>query len=252
MKCWKPTSAICLTVWLRSWLLHSAVLIVLLGTSTALAGCLFDEKPGHNSAIATGTDAGDGDAPEGGETPDASSPEEPVDPGPPPDIDTGCPCFGSLCIGSCNGHGECMRRTEDDTACRCYEGYYGPDCFFAAGSCKNDCSGNGYCDTETGQCQCDPGYWGDDCSATEWTACPGMCSGYGHCDLATGTCTCSPNTVMGQPSWWGEDCSIPGCLNYCSGHGTCTRLDCASCPFHYCECDPGWGGPDCSQPVAQE
>jgi hypothetical protein len=39
--------------------------------------------------------------------------------------------------------------------------------------CKNDCSGNGECDTSNYQCNCAKDFWGDDCSKE---LCPKKCS----------------------------------------------------------------------------
>ena len=47
-----------------------------------------------------------------------------------------------------------------------------------------------------------------------------------------GTCVC-------QPSWRGDDCSIPTCPNECSGSGHCIDMKCL--------CQAGWSGDDCSQ-----
>jgi len=77
------------------------------------------------------------------------------------------------------------------------------------------------------------------------------CSNRGTCDRSSGLCQCFTG-------YEGTACNRTVCLNDCSGHGTCERLD-EIVPSHlhyrlwdndktqYCKCDGGYFGQDCSQ-----
>ena len=115
--------------------------------------------------------------------------------------------------------------------------------------CKNNCSNNGIC--HLGICNCNENFWGEIC---ENKKCPKSlcffddvfqikrqcihCSGNGEC-LENGKCLCNNEYI-------GEDCSIAGCLNNCSGEkfGKCIIKK----PVSQCECNQELkrGGDDCS------
>jgi hypothetical protein len=78
--------------------------------------------------------------------------------------------------------------------------------------------------------------------------CTGVYCGSGSCDSSTGECICDlPH--------YGERCEgiiDPACIfvGTCSGHGRC--LQGASETQYTCECEEGWTGMDCSQPVSPD
>ena len=59
------------------------------------------------------------------------------------------------------------------------------------------------------------------------------CSNHGACTSGY-DCTCSAQ-------WTGTACHVPLCYNNCTNHGVCNHEK------HYCICDTGYGGTDCSQ-----
>jgi hypothetical protein len=92
--------------------------------------------------------------------------------------------------------------------------------FVYAHRCRNDCEGNGDCDTSVFPpvCRCHEGYNNDDCS---WVGCPNDCMGRGACDEmqichhdgetgetdcegGTGKCSC-------EEPFFGADCSLRPC-----------------------------------------
>ena len=92
--------------------------------------------------------------------------------------------------------------------------------FTYAYRCRNDCEGNGVCDTSVFPpvCRCFEGFGNDDCSHV---ACPNDCSGRGACDEkqicehdaetgetdcvgGTGKCSC-------EEPYFGADCSLQPC-----------------------------------------
>jgi len=94
---------------------------------------------------------------------------------------------------------------------------------------KIECSGQGTCDTNTGQCQCFPGYTGEACHRT---ACPNDCSGVGQCLPLS---QIAENVKDQVSDFFG---------NYMSS----TQYDAAfdSSQSMGCVCDKGRFGPDCS------
>ena len=115
--------------------------------------------------------------------------------------------------------------------------------------CDNNCNNNGIC--HLGICICNDNFWGHNCKNKK---CPKSlcffddvfhikkqcihCSGNGEC-LENGKCECNNEYI-------GEDCSIAGCLNNCSGEkfGKCVIKK----PVSQCECNQELkrGGDDCS------
>lgn len=139
------------------------------------------------------------------------------------------------CPDNCNKNGLCNLWAQ----CECFPGYSGFDCSERvcpsghrrvdiahstdAAHQKVTCSGQGTCDTKTGQCQCYSGYYGDRC---ERTACPNDCSNRGRC--------ISLRTAAAEYDGWS--------LNHTN---TYSLWDADI--LHGCQCDPGWKGYDCSQ-----
>ena len=86
--------------------------------------------------------------------------------------------------------------------------------------CRNDCEGNGVCNTDTfpPTCECFEGFGNDDCSHV---GCPNACSGRGACD---GKQVCSHDAETGETDcvggtgkcscedpYFGADCSLRPC-----------------------------------------
>jgi hypothetical protein len=137
-------------------------------------------------------------------------------------------------------------------------------------ACRNNCNMHGKCGT-TSICECFSGWEGVECDRR---TCPKgpiiadiatgvdtshqleQCSGRGDCNHKTGLCECSD-------SWGGPNCGR--IVVDCNGHGTAMNLHDAAelndgynfnrtttynqwdaAIFSGCNCDPGWGGHDCS------
>jgi hypothetical protein len=198
------------------------------------------------------------------------------------DTDTGqCSCndgyFGPSCATYCNpnstctGHGSC---DPSSGQCRCEDRFGGVACdtcyyqHFAGNNCTScetnyfgsscatycnattTCSGNGTCNTDTGQCACNDGYFGPSCA----TYCNpnSTCTGHGSCDPSSGQCRCEDrfggvacDTCYYQHST-GANCDIceadyfgSSCTTYCnpsttcSGHGTCNNTGQCACSDGY-------------------
>lgn len=165
----------------------------------------------------------------------------------------GSACHLKRCPNDCSGAGYCFKGK-----CECMEGFHGESCAevkvvgqtmvvklkhaepsqarpgldsfketaslheLGGASCPENCNNRGIC-TSAGNCRCMAGYSGEACEAF----CPNECSGQGRC--IEGGCLCFAGFT-------GVDCSQQGC---CSGHGSCDVPG-------TCECDIGWGGPECS------
>merc|ERR1711871_294979 len=110
------------------------------------------------------------------------------------------------------------------------------------------------------------------CLQVAAAGCPHHCSGHGTCNR-NDLCECAPG-------WGSHDCSLPTCINDCSGKGTCLQghcfcqngftvedcgtatctVDCynhGSCVEGVCKCDdngPGdsWRGAQCNRPNASK
>jgi syndecan 4 len=117
-------------------------------------------------------------------------------------------------------------------------GWSGVDCSDV--TCLHDCHNNGDC--RNGTCICHPGFMGSQCELGPYQGdCLNNCSGHGHCmildplfDPHTIECHC-------DVGWDGYDCSIPSCIQRCSGNGACHADG-------TCQCYSGWTGDDCSNP----
>jgi hypothetical protein len=159
---------------------------------------------------------------------------------------TACPGSGGL---ECSGKGTCSGFPS--YACTCVAGWSGGDCSVRAcptGAAWFDyptapntahaqgapCSARGSCDTATGTCQCDPNFTG---AACERMVCPGTplpCSGHGQC--LTQAQLAPYAAVNGQPN--------PS-VTYGANPASAATWDAGKA--RGCLCDPGYGGPDCSQ-----
>lgn len=62
----------------------------------------------------------------------------------------------------CSGRGVCVRGE-----CVCSAGWGGESCETALPACKEQCSGHGTYQAQTGVCVCEQGWSGDDCSIGE-------------------------------------------------------------------------------------
>jgi len=165
-------------------------------------------------------------------------------------------CERDLCPNQCgekDGHGNCTAK-----GCNCSAYWTGPGC--TQQRCPFDCTSgrHGLCDPKTFLCSCMHGWAGEACNER---TCPTLCNYRGVC--SNGTCECD--------DWWaGKECEIPVCKANCSHHGTCLKPNMKllsalsakgdalseniqSIPVKQqvdvarCRCDPGYGGPDCSE-----
>lgn len=157
-------------------------------------------------------------------------------------------CETVKCPNNCSGKGQCLATG----ACKCDDGYYGPDC--APRNCKDNCHfPNGECllepkpetiiDPRTGnkttimslahargKCKCHPMFDGETCAIPR---CPHGCSGNGVCDASTLTCQCNEG-------FGGRGCQYRTCKQKCLNGGHCVDGKCV--------CAPNFKGDDCSEP----
>ncbi|MCP4677255.1 MAG: hypothetical protein GY854_17425 [Deltaproteobacteria bacterium] len=169
--------------------------------------------------------------------------------------------------GVCSGNGTCVAPDE----CECDPGYYTPNggteecggvlvCEWVSGDQDYVCGGRGDCiaveespTTGEGICVCEEGYLPDDCMrqiecySVPWDL-PNVCSGNGEC-VATDTCQCAPDVT-------GLECTRDARLCYgwrwdhpsvCNGLGECVYDQVEG--RYICDCDDGWDGYDCREPV---
>lgn len=171
-----------------------------------------------------------------------------------------CPAGGDLQM-MCSGNGECFKGI-----CLCHNGWEDKSC--SSRMCPGGCSGNGVCDSRTGECHCDRGWGGADCAEPT-------------CEFDCHHGTCRNQECQCEPGWGGRwygkqyrhDCSAKLCLpNNCSNHGTCregkcecflgwTGTECEQCDCNGhgqcyqdvgCQCDAGWTGPNCATETLQQ
>jgi len=93
--------------------------------------------------------------------------------------------------------------------------------------------------------------WDGELSYIESTAkCAAMNEGEGvlhagscECPNDCGRGSCQKDRCQCDAGYGGPDCLAITCPNSCSGHGTCSTLD----EVDYCHCKAGWTGFDCSR-----
>ncbi|CUF94873.1 GPI-anchored surface protein, putative [Bodo saltans] len=163
----------------------------------------------------------------------------------------------------CSGHGSCSQLTAQ---CVCATSYAGVACSVQCPTSSSGvCSGHGVCNDGSlgsGVCTCTVGYGGSNCSSR----CPGPiaapCNLNGECSTDGQSCLCYNSSTRGHwrgsvcdvcaSGWSGAGCASTcsvGLLNglVCSGHGTCSSLECncfASLVLGF------WSGATCSQCAA--
>ena len=71
------------------------------------------------------------------------------------------------------------------------------------------------------------------------TRCPASCSGHGLCDEDSGLCEC-------EPTFAGEDCSLPLCPDSCGSGADWGHCQADSDLGARCQCSPDFVGDDCS------
>ncbi len=149
-------------------------------------------------------------------------------------------CFGILHyeLTACNG-GDCYAQD----SCTCPPGWEGQDCLTETPDCAGigGCGANGTC-VGKDKCECNDGWYGPTCTEFNWcngvlSFEPTVCNSCGEC-VAMDTCQCD-DWYYGQ---WCENeymCGVKMASDptVCSGNGDCVA--------GACECDYGWGGPDC-------
>jgi len=152
-------------------------------------------------------------------------------------------CTGDPCdVNDCQGSGTC----QEDGTCVCNAGFFGSSAYscdlqecptgLAVSGNLTQCSGNGYCDTSTGQCLDEEG-GSRGCFEGYKDSSPGA----GDCALqgcaASSSPECSANTLL-QVVGSGPN-GAPVCE--CSARGTCDDSR------GVCECTAGFTGFDCSR-----
>lgn len=142
------------------------------------------------------------------------------------------------CPGRCSGHGECGV----DSTCACFAGYAGPTCgartcpearpWASTGAELTPCASAGRCDRGTGECACDAGYTGQAC---ERTTCASDCSGHGRC------------LSMAEAGAGYDGYLLNRSAALYDGATTSAAAAWDAHRVYGCVCDPGFGGPACTE-----
>ncbi len=139
------------------------------------------------------------------------------------------------CVNNCNKKGICNKYG----FCECFDGYQGSDCSQRScprgrklSSIANDtdtahnideCSGNGWCNHETGECSCAIPFTGNDCSRFK---CNNNCNNHGECVSLRNAAIANDGYRFNRTTVYNNwDADI----------------------IYGCKCDHGWDGYDCSQ-----
>ncbi|XP_069842075.1 protein crumbs homolog 2 [Dendropsophus ebraccatus] len=140
--------------------------------------------------------------------------------------------------------------------CRCQPGFTGENCSVNINECTSaPCQNGGFCVDLINEfeCLCAAGYTGvlctiniDDCESNP-------CENGGTCEdrVADYTCNCPPPTLDGI-TWGGKNCSVKleGCSTHsCQNDAVCIPLYEEGTHSHYCKCQPGFYGLNCSIPT---
>eukprot|EP00128_Syssomonas_multiformis_P006912 Colp12_sorted_trinity150504_noHs@24197 len=151
--------------------------------------------------------------------------------------------------GSGVGGGDRQKCLDNCGICQCKANFTGPNCDCSTLPCPKDCSGRGQC--VCGKCSCDSGYTGDACDCFQGN---GQFSCSGHGTFVCGQCKC-------DTGYSGVDCSCASAAaSVCTvggtggrgtvcGNGQCASVTQGSCTSNICQCDPGFGGSNCSCPL---
>eukprot|EP00300_Choanocystis_sp_HF-7_P031207 c40376_g1_i1.p1 GENE.c40376_g1_i1~~c40376_g1_i1.p1 ORF type:complete len:825 (+),score=136.89 c40376_g1_i1:266-2476(+) len=147
------------------------------------------------------------------------------------------------CPGNCSGAGLCeLILWDSQSTCVCLPGSETVGCGMKDSGCPNQCSGHGYC--RNGKCECQHGMVGESCSLA--TRCPGDCAGAGGRDG-----TCFQGKCICPEGYSGPDCRIKDgniagvCPRECCGRGECVYSK--EYRKYYCICPSGTGGQDCCE-----
>eukprot|EP01130_Rhizamoeba_saxonica_P001656 TRINITY_DN11530_c0_g1_i1.p1 TRINITY_DN11530_c0_g1~~TRINITY_DN11530_c0_g1_i1.p1 ORF type:complete len:1008 (+),score=249.77 TRINITY_DN11530_c0_g1_i1:33-3056(+) len=141
---------------------------------------------------------------------------------------TACNTVDLVCDPPCCSQGTCNTTSGK---CICRGRSAGPQCCRI--DCKDDCSGNGECDFDTGICDCFEGYSGSTCQVGNFDCNPACNSTRGICDRSIGKCLCNEG-------FYGDTCDSAFCIDECNNRGDCNNVS------GVCDCDEDYEGISCS------